>query len=149
MKFEEEYAIAKLEGTASFGAPHSIRNIIFLLFLQRPPIHYFVEEKWRLSCSDSELLPWLPDPSSSPLLFLSINLSLYSTPLPPSPPPPSPPPHFLSVSKPSLSLSDFFNLSDFYFLNWGSVYCGRGDKKTARGKRFNHSFGNVSFFFFF
>lgn len=35
-----------------------------------------------------------------------------------------------------------------------SVYCGRGDKKTERGKRFNHSFGNVSncylsFFFFF
>ncbi|KAJ7961261.1 30S ribosomal protein S31, chloroplastic [Quillaja saponaria] len=24
-----------------------------------------------------------------------------------------------------------------------SVYCGRGDKKTARGKRFNHSFGNA------
>ncbi|XP_073128390.1 small ribosomal subunit protein bTHXc [Henckelia pumila] len=24
-----------------------------------------------------------------------------------------------------------------------SIYCGRGDKKTARGKRFNHSFGNA------
>ncbi|CAO2164924.1 unnamed protein product [Urochloa humidicola] len=24
------------------------------------------------------------------------------------------------------------------------VYCGRGDKKTKRGKRFNHSYGNVS-----
>ncbi|KAG0465224.1 hypothetical protein HPP92_019388 [Vanilla planifolia] len=23
-----------------------------------------------------------------------------------------------------------------------SVYCGRGDKKTAKGKRFKHSFGN-------
>ncbi|KAL4556914.1 hypothetical protein LXL04_035080 [Taraxacum kok-saghyz] len=23
------------------------------------------------------------------------------------------------------------------------IYCGRGDKKTAKGKRFNHSFGNV------
>ncbi|KAF8396916.1 hypothetical protein HHK36_018551 [Tetracentron sinense] len=23
------------------------------------------------------------------------------------------------------------------------VYCGRGDKKTARGKRFKHSFGNA------
>ncbi|KAL3523960.1 hypothetical protein ACH5RR_016794 [Cinchona calisaya] len=22
------------------------------------------------------------------------------------------------------------------------IYCGRGDKKTAKGKRFNHSFGN-------
>ncbi|ONI03677.1 hypothetical protein PRUPE_6G274500 [Prunus persica] len=25
-----------------------------------------------------------------------------------------------------------------------SVYCGRGDKKTERGKRFNHSYGNAS-----
>ncbi|KAJ1396150.1 30S ribosomal protein [Sesbania bispinosa] len=24
-----------------------------------------------------------------------------------------------------------------------SVYCGRGDRKTERGKRFNHSFGNA------
>ncbi|KAL5550308.1 hypothetical protein UlMin_000484 [Ulmus minor] len=23
------------------------------------------------------------------------------------------------------------------------VYCGRGDKKTEKGKRFNHSFGNA------
>ncbi|PIA32161.1 hypothetical protein AQUCO_04500037v1 [Aquilegia coerulea] len=23
------------------------------------------------------------------------------------------------------------------------VYCGRGDKKTAKGKRFNHSYGNA------
>ncbi|GFQ02516.1 30S ribosomal protein s31 chloroplastic [Phtheirospermum japonicum] len=23
------------------------------------------------------------------------------------------------------------------------IYCGRGDRKTARGKRFNHSFGNA------
>ncbi|XP_057983049.1 small ribosomal subunit protein bTHXc [Malania oleifera] len=23
------------------------------------------------------------------------------------------------------------------------VYCGRGDRKTAKGKRFNHSFGNA------
>ncbi|XP_024544620.1 30S ribosomal protein S31, chloroplastic-like [Selaginella moellendorffii] len=23
-----------------------------------------------------------------------------------------------------------------------SVYCGRGDKRTAKGKRFRHSFGN-------
>ncbi|RWR90544.1 30S ribosomal protein S31, chloroplastic [Cinnamomum micranthum f. kanehirae] len=23
-----------------------------------------------------------------------------------------------------------------------SIYCGRGDRKTAKGKRFNHSFGN-------
>ncbi|XP_020102219.1 30S ribosomal protein S31, chloroplastic [Ananas comosus] len=25
----------------------------------------------------------------------------------------------------------------------GLVYCGRGDKKTAKGKRFRHSFGNA------
>lgn len=25
------------------------------------------------------------------------------------------------------------------------VYCGRGDRKTAKGKRFAHSFGNVNF----
>ncbi|XP_072953837.1 small ribosomal subunit protein bTHXc [Typha angustifolia] len=24
-----------------------------------------------------------------------------------------------------------------------TVYCGRGDKKTAKGKRFKHSFGNA------
>ncbi|KAJ8479754.1 hypothetical protein OPV22_023481 [Ensete ventricosum] len=24
-----------------------------------------------------------------------------------------------------------------------SIYCGRGDKKTAKGKRFKHSFGNA------
>ncbi|KAK7349850.1 hypothetical protein VNO77_07613 [Canavalia gladiata] len=24
-----------------------------------------------------------------------------------------------------------------------SVFCGRGDRKTAKGKRFNHSFGNA------
>ncbi|KAM3344936.1 30S ribosomal protein S31, chloroplastic [Capsicum galapagoense] len=24
-----------------------------------------------------------------------------------------------------------------------TIYCGRGDKKTAKGKRFNHSFGNA------
>ncbi|KAL2928610.1 30S ribosomal protein S31 chloroplastic [Bienertia sinuspersici] len=23
------------------------------------------------------------------------------------------------------------------------IYCGRGDRKTAKGKRFNHSFGNA------
>ncbi|KZV42385.1 hypothetical protein F511_23843 [Dorcoceras hygrometricum] len=27
--------------------------------------------------------------------------------------------------------------------SYPSIYCGRGDKKTARGKRFNHSFGNA------
>ncbi|KAL8462954.1 hypothetical protein ACS0TY_033820 [Phlomoides rotata] len=37
------------------------------------------------------------------------------------------PPSAASLSTPALQL----------------VYCGRGDKKTARGKRFNHSFGNA------
>ncbi|CAN4095794.1 unnamed protein product [Withania somnifera] len=27
--------------------------------------------------------------------------------------------------------------------NLPPIYCGRGDKKTAKGKRFNHSFGNA------
>ena len=26
------------------------------------------------------------------------------------------------------------------------MYCGRGDKKTEKGKRFKHSFGNVNVF---
>ncbi|KAL4312576.1 hypothetical protein GQ457_01G018350 [Hibiscus cannabinus] len=43
----------------------------------------------------------------------------------------------LSVSTSSLSLSAASSPSIPY------VYCGRGDKKTARGKRFNHSFGNA------
>ncbi|XP_054784532.1 30S ribosomal protein S31, chloroplastic isoform X2 [Prosopis cineraria] len=38
---------------------------------------------------------------------------------------------------PSLSASPMSSLSPV-----PSVYCGRGDKKTAKGKRFNHSFGN-------
>ncbi|XWS67212.1 hypothetical protein CRYUN_Cryun05aG0268500 [Craigia yunnanensis] len=42
-----------------------------------------------------------------------------------------------SVSTSQLSLSAASSPSIPY------VYCGRGDKKTARGKRFNHSFGNA------
>ncbi|KAK3005397.1 hypothetical protein RJ639_016930 [Escallonia herrerae] len=42
-----------------------------------------------------------------------------------------------SSSYPSLSLSPLSPPS------YPSVYCGRGDKKTAKGKRFNHSFGNA------
>ncbi|OAY43696.1 30S ribosomal protein S31, chloroplastic [Manihot esculenta] len=44
----------------------------------------------------------------------------------------------LSYSTPSLSLSATTSSSPIPF-----VYCGRGDKKTAKGKRFNHSFGNA------
>ncbi|XVE97050.1 hypothetical protein REPUB_Repub02eG0277000 [Reevesia pubescens] len=43
----------------------------------------------------------------------------------------------LSVSTSSVSLSTSSSPSIPY------VYCGRGDKKTERGKRFNHSFGNA------
>ncbi|XWS59939.1 hypothetical protein CRYUN_Cryun08bG0165200 [Craigia yunnanensis] len=42
-----------------------------------------------------------------------------------------------SVSTSSLSLSAASSPSIPH------VYCGRGDKKTERGKRFNHSFGNA------
>ncbi|XP_027335854.1 30S ribosomal protein S31, chloroplastic-like [Abrus precatorius] len=39
---------------------------------------------------------------------------------------------------PSLSVSATSTFSPTPF-----VYCGRGDRKTAKGKRFNHSFGNA------
>ncbi|KAK9159035.1 hypothetical protein Scep_005609 [Stephania cephalantha] len=39
----------------------------------------------------------------------------------------------LTVSTPSTSTPQSLPL----------VYCGRGDRKTAKGKRFNHSFGNA------
>ncbi|ESW05912.1 hypothetical protein PHAVU_010G003200 [Phaseolus vulgaris] len=44
----------------------------------------------------------------------------------------------LSTPFPSLSASATSNLS-----LTPSVYCGRGDRKTAKGKRFAHSFGNA------
>ncbi|KAK4268627.1 hypothetical protein QN277_025248 [Acacia crassicarpa] len=44
----------------------------------------------------------------------------------------------LVSSIPSLSASPISSLSPVPF-----VYCGRGDRKTAKGKRFNHSFGNA------
>ncbi|GMY25548.1 30S ribosomal protein S31, chloroplastic [Fagus crenata] len=42
-----------------------------------------------------------------------------------------------SLSSASLSVATFTSPTV------PSVYCGRGDRKTARGKRFNHSFGNA------
>ncbi|KAJ6425307.1 hypothetical protein OIU85_000887 [Salix viminalis] len=42
----------------------------------------------------------------------------------------------LCHSTPSLPLSTSTTSLPF-------VYCGRGDRKTERGKRFNHSFGNA------
>ncbi|KAF2306370.1 hypothetical protein GH714_017164 [Hevea brasiliensis] len=44
----------------------------------------------------------------------------------------------LLYSTPSLSFSATTSSPPIPF-----VYCGRGDKKTAKGKRFNHSFGNA------
>ncbi|KAK7390649.1 hypothetical protein VNO78_25995 [Psophocarpus tetragonolobus] len=44
----------------------------------------------------------------------------------------------LSTPFPSLSASSSSTLSPT-----PSVYCGRGDRKTAKGKRFAHSFGNA------
>ncbi|WVZ16171.1 hypothetical protein V8G54_009153, partial [Vigna mungo] len=44
----------------------------------------------------------------------------------------------LSTPFPSLSASATSTLSPT-----PSVYCGRGDRKTAKGKRFAHSFGNA------
>ncbi|KAL8247841.1 hypothetical protein R6Q59_009057 [Mikania micrantha] len=41
-----------------------------------------------------------------------------------------------SLSSMSLSSSESTPISPL-------IYCGRGDKKTAKGKRFNHSFGNA------
>ncbi|KVI09895.1 30S ribosomal protein S31, chloroplastic-like [Cynara cardunculus var. scolymus] len=41
-----------------------------------------------------------------------------------------------SSSSVSLSSSQTTSISPL-------IYCGRGDKKTAKGKRFNHSFGNA------
>ncbi|KAK9700022.1 hypothetical protein RND81_08G211900 [Saponaria officinalis] len=42
-------------------------------------------------------------------------------------------------SSPSFSLSSTVSTSPAFPL----IYCGRGDRKTAKGKRFNHSFGNA------
>ncbi|CAK8574864.1 unnamed protein product [Lathyrus sativus] len=47
---------------------------------------------------------------------------------------------FITSSLPSLSASSSISsLSP----TTPSVYCGRGDRKTAKGKRFIHSFGNA------
>ncbi|KAM1038182.1 hypothetical protein ACFX2C_032906 [Malus domestica] len=47
----------------------------------------------------------------------------------------------LAISLPSSTAS--LSLSTASSPPVPSVYCGRGDKKTERGKRFNHSFGNA------
>ncbi|XP_020252378.1 30S ribosomal protein S31, chloroplastic isoform X2 [Asparagus officinalis] len=45
----------------------------------------------------------------------------------------------LSLAATSLSVA---SLQDALPSSSLGVYCGRGDKKTAKGKRFRHSFGN-------
>ncbi|XP_009791288.1 small ribosomal subunit protein bTHXc-like [Nicotiana sylvestris] len=50
----------------------------------------------------------------------------------------------LSISGASVSATSSASVSlDVTFANLPLIYCGRGDKKTAKGKRFNHSFGNA------
>ncbi|KAL5984417.1 30S ribosomal protein S31 [Asimina triloba] len=64
--------------------------------------------------------------------------------------------HTLSSSKLAFPRSNFFGTtlsSPFLRLSISppslqssfppAIYCGRGDKKTARGKRFRHSYGNA------
>ncbi|XP_060212938.1 small ribosomal subunit protein bTHXc [Lycium barbarum] len=45
----------------------------------------------------------------------------------------------IAAATPSASISSLTLTSS----NLPFIYCGRGDKKTAKGKRFNHSFGNA------
>ncbi|KAJ4704478.1 30S ribosomal protein S31, chloroplastic [Melia azedarach] len=56
------------------------------------------------------------------------------------------PPSRISSSQSQIlgtSLSHSVSLSAAPSPSISFVYCGRGDKKTAKGKRFNHSFGNA------
>ncbi|KAI5670512.1 hypothetical protein M9H77_10876 [Catharanthus roseus] len=48
-----------------------------------------------------------------------------------------------SASAAASSLSTSISSSSPASVTLPLIYCGRGDKKTARGKRFNHSFGNA------
>ncbi|KAL3521196.1 hypothetical protein ACH5RR_019345 [Cinchona calisaya] len=54
--------------------------------------------------------------------------------------PPSRPQSLPSSSSSSFSLSTSLSSASSTL---PYIYCGRGDKKTAKGKRFNHSFGNA------
>ncbi|PQQ21927.1 30S ribosomal protein S31 chloroplastic isoform X1 [Prunus yedoensis var. nudiflora] len=47
----------------------------------------------------------------------------------------------LSISLPSSTAS--LSVSTATTTSVPSVYCSRGNKKTERGKRFNHSYGNA------
>ncbi|EXC23677.1 hypothetical protein L484_015587 [Morus notabilis] len=77
----------------------------------------------------SLLLGSLPIPSQSLPLASRISFSQSQT---------------LATSLPSFALSSSFSsISATSPPSFPSVYCGRGDKKTERGKRFNHSYGNA------
>ncbi|KAL5710364.1 Ubiquitin-40S ribosomal protein S31 [Ranunculus cassubicifolius] len=60
----------------------------------------------------------------------------------------------LPMASQSLNLSSRLSISQSHTLitphsspsisiSLPKIYCGRGDRKTAKGKRFNHSFGNA------
>ncbi|XP_061362820.1 small ribosomal subunit protein bTHXc isoform X2 [Gastrolobium bilobum] len=49
----------------------------------------------------------------------------------------------LSFSHSQTLFTPFASLSASATSSSPLVYCGRGDRKTAKGKRFNHSFGNA------
>lgn len=51
--------------------------------------------------------------------------------------------HLLACFQVFTSLLYTFDCLIFVLCFAFSVYCGRGDKKTEKGKRFNHSYGNV------
>ncbi|KAK1377437.1 30S ribosomal protein S31, chloroplastic [Heracleum sosnowskyi] len=64
--------------------------------------------------------------------------------------------HFKPTSSPHISSSNSQTLGQSFTScttslsvapatppSYPSIHCGRGDKKTAKGKRFNHSFGNA------
>ncbi|KAK9920446.1 hypothetical protein M0R45_029001 [Rubus argutus] len=74
----------------------------------------------------SLILGTLPIPSQSLALNPRISFSQSET---------------LAISLPSSTAS--LTISPATTSSVPSVYCGRGDKKTERGKRFNHSFGNA------
>ncbi|KAI3748808.1 hypothetical protein L6452_12163 [Arctium lappa] len=108
------------------------------------------EDKWRieqlLSSLQRRRRSLLVKPHSLLPTMASMTLAVSSIPMPPSynslsfsrshsvtaiPLSLSP-----SSSSVSLSSSQTTSISPL-------IYCGRGDKKTAKGKRFNHSFGNA------
>uniref|UniRef100_A0A2P2INN5 30S ribosomal protein S31ic n=1 Tax=Rhizophora mucronata TaxID=61149 RepID=A0A2P2INN5_RHIMU len=92
-------------------------------------------------------LPMIPQTSSlcsslsssqSETLGVPFHLSAASLSVSAASSPPSPFGNYLQFP---LSLSG--RLLIYIIDSIGAVYCGRGDRKTEKGKRFNHSFGNA------